>query len=243
MESADHIHNLAVTRRSHSSAPRKAQRFTRRRPLGPWDRTSTAQTQKCTNPQMHKPTNAQTHSGTRSPRHRSGSRDSRQGKGTGAGTAALTWSSFPSAGVTSATLANSPSRMMGSTLSGMTLMMAFCAAARSDSTAAASASPVWPSAACRVAMSSQGQRTASCTWGPALMLPAAGSGRSYRSARRPERGGSAPAPAPLRLRLRTEPGAAAGLGHRQLGSPGLAIAAAPALRHVLRGRRQLTGIF
>lgn len=107
--------------------------------------------------------------------------------GAGSNRAALTCSSFPSAGVTSATFANSPSSMMGSTLRGMTLMMAFCAAALSDSTAAASTSPVWPSPACRVAMSSQGQRTASCSWGPALMLPAAaaGSGHTYRSGTRP----------------------------------------------------------
>lgn len=76
--------------------------------------------------------------------------------------------------------------MMGSTLRGMTRMMAFCAAARSDSTAAAS--PFWPSPACSVAMSSQGQRRASCSWGPALMLPAAaaGSGHTYRSGTRPQ---------------------------------------------------------
>lgn len=73
--------------------------------------------------------------------------------------------------------------MIGSTFRGITLMMAFCAADLSDSTAAASTSPVWPSPARRVAMSSQGQRTASCSWGPALMLPAAaaGSGHTYRS--------------------------------------------------------------
>lgn len=64
-------------------------------------------------------------------------------------------------------------------------MIAFCAADLSDSTAAASASPVWPSPTCRVAMSSQGQRTASCSWGPPLMLPAAAarSGHTYRSER------------------------------------------------------------
>lgn len=66
-------------------------------------------------------------------------------------------------------------------------MMAFCTADLSVSTAAASVSPVWPSPARRVAMSSQGQRTASCSGGPALMLPAAaaGSGHTYRSGTRP----------------------------------------------------------
>lgn len=94
-------------------------------------------------------------------------------------------SNFPSAGVTSATLANTPSNVIGSTFKGITLIIAFCAADLSDSTA--SASPVWPSPTCSVATSSQGQRTASCSWGPALMLPAAAVhfGHTYRSGMRP----------------------------------------------------------
>lgn len=95
--------------------------------------------------------------------------------------------SFPSAGVTSATPANTPSKVrfnfpVGSIFKGITLIIAFCSADLSDSTAAASTSPVCPKPACRVAISSQGQRTASCSWWPPLMLPAASMlfGHAYR---------------------------------------------------------------
>lgn len=90
----------------------------------------------------------------------------------------LTCINFPSAGVISATPANTPSKVrfsfpVGSIFKGITLIIAFCSADLSDSTAAASTSPVRPKPACRVAISSQGQRAASCSWWPPLMLPAA----------------------------------------------------------------------
>lgn len=95
--------------------------------------------------------------------------------------------SFPSAGVTSATPANTPSKVrfsfpVGSIFKGITLITAFCSADLSDSTAAASTRPVCPKPACRVAISSQGQRTASCSWWPPLMPPAASMlfGHAYR---------------------------------------------------------------
>lgn len=85
---------------------------------------------------------------------------------------------FPSAGVTSATPANTPSKVrfsfpVGSIFKGITLIIALCSADLSDSTAAANTSPGRPKPACRVAISSQGQRAASCSCWPPLMLPAA----------------------------------------------------------------------
>lgn len=61
---------------------------------------------------------------------------------------------FPSAGVISATPANTPSKVrfsfpVGSIFKGITLIIAFCSADLSDSTAAASTSPVRPKPACR----------------------------------------------------------------------------------------------
>lgn len=146
--------------------------------------------------------------------------------------------------------------MIGSTFRGITLMMAFCAADLSDSTAATSASPVWPSPACRVAMSSQGQRTASCSWGPALMLPAAaaGSGHTYRSGtcphpaagssrRQSSSGFWACGPSDGEAGERGQRGSVAASAAYRTTSPVLAITVSLPWCHVLKGRWELAGIF
>lgn len=78
MESADHIHNSAVIRHSHSSALKEGSTLcTTLSPRPPGPKPQGQRTKHGINPQ--------THAGTRNSRHRSGSPGSQEGKGTGRG--------------------------------------------------------------------------------------------------------------------------------------------------------------